>query len=276
MKKFLLINGLLMIVFLAANYAILLYVNQSLEKEFVGEFEIFEFESDTYDYVNVGTSHGSVSFDWKTLELNGLNLAKSGQPLIEDNFLLNQHADYISDETVIIIPISFHTLCMDQELSAKTQSIYIDSFKLLGMVRSDRTLEFLFDRKDGDYPPDAFNYDRFTPNSLKPSECTHDELEESIDALDDILNSFPNSILVTTPYYLESLDSVDEFNIFYSTVEEISQIYDVPYYDYSRDERFNDPQYFYNNTHLNTLGREKFTQYFYDEVLTQLNTDNSN
>ena len=273
MKKFIFINGILLFIFLLANFFVGRYINQSIEEEFVGEFEVFELGEEPFDYVNVGTSHGSVSFNWKTLNLNGLNLAKSGQPLIEDAFLLDQHSDHFNEETLVIIPISFHTFCMEQELSAKTQSIYLDPLKLLGMVRSDRVLEYIFDRNNGDYPPDDFNFERFTPNSLSPSECDEPSIEESTNAVIEIINEYPNSVLVTTPYYVESLSIIDEFQDFYEIIDQISKTSDTPYYDYSRDERFNDTKYFYNNTHLNTLGREQFTKYFYDEVLNKMLND---
>lgn len=270
LKKFFIINLIFLFIFLLLNLGVFLFVSRSLDQEFVGEFEIFDLEDAQFDYVNVGTSHGSVSFDWKGSNINGLNLGKSGQPLIEDLFLLNQHNRYFDEDFLTIIPISFHTLCMDQNLTAKTQSLYVDEFKLLGMVRTDRIMEFIFDKKDGEYPADEFNLERFTPNIIQPSSCSDDIQNQALEIIDEIIEKYPNSILVTTPYYPESLSSIENFENFYSQMNRIINEHSINYFDYSRDERFNNTEYFYNNTHLNSTGREMFTELLFEEVLKSI------
>jgi lysophospholipase L1-like esterase len=46
---------------------------------------------------------------------------------------------------------------------------------------------------------------------------------------------------------------------FYDTVEKIKAEYNVPYLDYSHDDRFmNDKNLFFDSSHLNKSGRNKF------------------
>lgn len=271
MKKFIVTNIILLLLFLIISFSLNHHISQNLEKEFVGEFEVFDLDNDSYDFINVGTSHGSFSFDWKSLDLNGLNLAQSNQPLIEDLFLLEKHERYFNDGSIIVLPISFHSFCMEQELSAKTKTLYLDNVKLLGMVRTDRIIRYMFDQKDGEYPSDAFDFERFSPEIIKPSNCSQEHTEKVIDVIDEIIESYSNVVLVTTPYYYESLNDYDSFQSFYKTVETISDRHNLEYFDYSRDPRFHDTKYFINNTHLNSLGRLMFTEYFYNEVLNTTN-----
>ena len=271
MKKFIQINLFLMIIYFISNFAFNWYLTEYLEVQYLGEFENYDLSNEPYDYVNVGTSHGSVSFDWKTHDINGLNLGSSGQPLVQDQFLLKQHENYLDNDVKVIVPISFHTFCMDQNLLPGAETIYNDSIRLLGMVRTDWVLRYLINNENKSYPSDSFDFDRFNPNAIKPAECSEDQVQTSMNIINEIINEYENVILVTTPYYVESLSEIEYFNQFYSNINQIITTHNVNYFDYSRDERFNDTKYFYNNSHLNTLGRDKFTEYFYNEVLSPTN-----
>ena len=80
-------------------------------------------------------------------------------------------------------------------------------------------------------------------------------------------------VMITTPFLNEYNDVVAKKNPafyedFYGIINEVSAQTGVPYYDYSRDERFSwDYSLFSDTTHLNRDGGLKFTKIVTEEVL---------
>ena len=269
MKRYLLIiNLLLLICYAAINIAFSNWKNDILKSRFIGEFQTQEIV-DSFQVVNTGTSHGSVSFDWKNNpDINGLNLGRSGQPPYWDRYLLEYYKGSLSD-AVIIVPISFHTLCMSDEYDP-LYSLYESNFPFLGIGSTQYTMDLLNRfNKDKDIPFDSFNINDFSPASIRPRSCDTIDISRNIQHIEMIIEAFDYVVLITTPYYHPSLDEISYFQSFYEAVNSIATDNNVSYYDYSRDERFSNTDYFYNSTHLNTLGRTKFTNIVIDEIMSK-------
>ncbi len=71
-------------------------------------------------------------------------------------------------------------------------------------------------------------------------------------------------ILITTPYsdIYNSADEFDDdfFELFYGLIDDVSEEYDVPYWDYSHDEKYSGDIYlFYDDDHLNRQGQKLFS-----------------
>ncbi len=236
---------------------------------YVGEFNPYYMDEETFfDYVNVGTSHGSVSIVY---EDNGLNLARSGQSFKYDYLLLDFYKEHISDETIIIVPISMHSFCNVFQGTIYEQ--YEDDYMpILGMKNFTRYIGNILTSKDiysKGYKPDEFDFD-YTKNSAEPNlTCNEDILIENIGYVESIIDNFPNKIvLVTTPYYYEAI-SEDEStrDKWYSIIAELDNRREgVVYLNYLLDERFFDTELFYNISHLNTPGRRYFSEILFNDI----------
>ena len=269
-KKYIITLIIVLFVYLIVSYSFEMYKKDFLEANFYGEFQNYPLTG-RIDVINTGTSHGSVSFDWKNQGLiNGVNFARSGQPLSYDMFLLENYRSQIKN-AIIVVPISFHTLCMESRFFYPVDSIYNNSHAFIGLHQSRESISFLLNhRKDRPYYSDTFrDLDNVLPE-IVPSKC---ELEIELINLEYIYSIYENFsetnkiILVTTPYYLPSLGEVDLFKDFYNNIDKVVSELELDYYDYSRDPRFNYSNLFYNKDHLNSEGRKLFTYLFTTEVL---------
>ncbi len=76
-------------------------------------------------------------------------------------------------------------------------------------------------------------------------------------------------ILITTPYtpYYTDLVSEDFYKEFYQTIQTISEDTGAPYYDYSKDPRFQQNlSYFADPDHLNAVGSAYFTSLIEEDI----------
>jgi hypothetical protein len=268
MKKLILFNLMIWILYFTANLLVLIFLDHSLNDNYLAPYFVYPMGDIEYNVVNLGTSHGEVGFKWDTdnenSHLRGLNLGLSSKPLKYDYFLLKYYESNIDSDALILLPISFHTLCMSNETYTPIDAIYNNNLPLRGMVR----LNILWDMISypTNYPDDIFEPPSY-PNSLVPIECDEDKINDSVGYIEKIANIYDNVVLLTTPYHHESLANIEEFNEFYSQVEYIQSLLNLTYYDYSRDLRFKSELYFYNSSHLNSKGRELFTEIVIDEIV---------
>jgi len=267
MKKSLLITNLMLIfVFITSNIIFIMWRTSLLSEKVIGEFQTQDV-IDSIQVVNTGTSHGSVSFDWKSNNrINGLNLGRSGQPLFWDNYLLNFYSNSVND-SLILVPISFHTFCMSDEYTP-LEAIYESQIPLLGIVSTQQAIDLVRRANtDNPFPNDTFNFRGFSSNSIEPRSCSAEDVSRNVEHIKRIIDSFDKVVLLTTPLYIPSLKDLEYFDDFYNVIDSIVDSKKVDYFDYSRDNRFNSSDYFYNSTHLNTSGREKFTNIVIDEIV---------
>ncbi len=68
---------------------------------------------------NFGSSHGEYGFDYSEIELNGFNFALSSQSLFYDLQILKKYLSNISENGIILIPISYFSLT-SQEVGFET------------------------------------------------------------------------------------------------------------------------------------------------------------
>ena len=271
MKKFIFINLTILVMYIILNISLSIYLTEFLKTNSIGEYQNYSFDG-VVNVVSVGTSHGSTSFNWELInELNGVNLARSGQPVTYDLQLLNHYDEFIDHETLIIVPLSLHTFCMEQSNFSDLDAIYDDGLYLLGFVRTSKifyALENVFVGRK--FPQDQYD------GSFAPSEipewfwnCTNERKQEVIDKLVEISSSYSNVVFITTPRFIPTNQDIDYYNQFYDLVTVMLELTNRDYYDYSFDNRFDDVSYFYNSGHLNSSGREKFTKIIIDEVVSK-------
>lgn len=267
MKRIITLNAIILLVYFLLSNAFLEWKDEYLANHYPGEFQNFTF-SVPVNVVNTGTSHGSVSFDWKSQEIvNGVNLGRSGQPFSYDLLLLNKYSSYIKD-ALVVVPISFHSFCLVNENYPPVEGLFEENLPFLGMVQSTISMHLLRDSREvRSFPADDYpNHFGVTPSISPRLDCEASIIENNINLLIEVVKNY-NVVLVTTPYYLRSLREPEAFTHFYEIINGITDVYDVVYIDYSRDVRFNDHNLFYHATHLNTNGRLLFTDIFINEVM---------
>ena len=267
MKKAIFLNLIILSIYFGTSFTISNWKENYLLNNYPGEFQNFTL-TDDIDVVNVGTSHGSVSFDWKIVnDVKGINLGRSGQPFLTDEYLLEKYSDFL-ENSLLIVPISFHSFCLANEIYTPVAALFESALPFFGIVQTTASINLLSDsRGDRPFPADMFsNHNDVKPNLTPRLDCDKDTIDGNLEILSNLTNKY-SVVLVTTPYYSPSLANINEFNEFYDLINSITTTYDLTYYDYSRDSRFNHSSYFYNSTHLNTKGREIFTKLFIEEVL---------
>lgn len=245
------------------------YLSNYLETNYVGEYQNYVFKTKV-DVINLGTSHGSTSFNWELFDnFDGVNLARSGQPISYDLQLLTHYSEYIDKDTLIIILLSLHTFCMDQDNFSDLDAIYGGGFPLFGFVRTSKIYYMLESIIIGrSFPEDKYG-GLIEPGFGNDSfwNCTNSETDEVVDNILKISNQFHNVIFVTTPRYTPTNHNRDYYNVFYMNVNKTLELTKREYYDFSFDERFDNIEYFYNSHHLNSLGRERFTQIIIEDIM---------
>jgi hypothetical protein len=77
-------------------------------------------------------------------------------------------------------------------------------------------------------------------------------------------------VLVTTPYskaYNKLFFGKEwQDKYYFDIINDISLKFEVPYFDYSYDERLSDNKYFSDCDHLNAIGRKKFSALFFNDL----------
>lgn len=268
MKKLIVINGLLLVFYLMSNIIVQGWLDVKINDNFTAPYLTYSMQGGIYNVVNLGTSHGELGFDWRNTNndvIKGLNLGLSGKPFKYDYFLLNYYENHIDLDAIILLPISFHSLCMTQDTYSPIDSVYNVKVPLFGMVRLNYIWDLLISYPK-EYPNDEFNSD-YISKSIIPIKCDHDILEKSINYISKIAQIYPNLVIITTPYYVDALAEPFEFNEFYRVVNKITTEYNLPYFDYSRDVRFNHSSFFFDTTHLNTKGRRLLTNIVIEEII---------
>ena len=270
MRKLVILNVALLILYLLLSFGFSEWRADYLDVTFYGEFQNFSV-SESFDVVNTGTSHGSVSFDWKiTKNLNGLNLARSSQSFQQDLFLLNNYKDDVFN-AIIIVPVSFHSFCFTDYDYNPILKLFGNQLPFFGISQTAASIDLLINSEiDRPFPNDEFINEDFFVNKLKPSKCNATIVNRNLNYLIEIISTY-DVVLITTPYYYEYLDDLIFFREFYDILNNLVTDYEIKYYDYSRDARFMNKSYFFDPSHLNQEGRIKFTEIVIEEILLNYN-----
>jgi hypothetical protein len=267
-KSFVANNIIILLVFLFANILVRYSLDEQLGYTYRSEFQESILIDGVYDYVSVGTSHGINSIDFNSHRVHEINLAKAGQPFKYDLEKLYFYERFIDNKTVVIVPISFHSFCLDNEEWLPHEVIYNYSFPILGMSRILTLRTYITTTAD----ELAGNLMSFNAKNdfIIPPDC---DVSNAKGYLELIIQEHENVVLITTPYLSQYLGSYQDFNNFYSIVSELSENYNVDYIDYSRDERFQNLSYFNDATHLNSIGRGIFTNILISDLEELLNPE---
>lgn len=261
---------LVLLIYVLANLLLDGYIRNYRNQYFVGEYDIFPI-SDSYDYINLGRSIGADSFNWKVNEeYKGLNMGMAGKSLKTDLMLLNFYGNLVSENTLIIIPITFSFFCSDEMPYTPIETIYNYDFPLFGMVQTNASIGYFLRSQGYINRPTRNNSipSDYQPKSLyEPDICDNSNLNLYIELIKQMQSITTNIVLIITPHYVEFVDKKenDEFVWFYENVNYLVEETKVKFIDYSDLEELQNKDYFHDFTHLNQRGRDIFTKFFVDD-----------
>lgn len=241
----------------------------------------------------------------------GFNMALGAQTLVYDEALLNHYYGCLQEDATVIISIMFKSLYESEPEAEDAPSNITRYYQILSRATmpawnlrdaiSYQYLPVLANRREGlrqifiekgilpddkeaeqDIPLLSNKEDVILAEGRRRAESftqlSGDQiLGEQYEALLRMINKCKSDgkqvILVTTPtmpYFYEGF--TDAFmQQFYQDMEAISQEYEVPYYDYTGDERFMEYQYYRDTDHLGDYGAVVFTEEFLKDHAEELN-----
>lgn len=296
--KILLLVSICSFILITVNY---LFISTNCYKENLIDSELAKFDNipQSISFANLGTSHGRDSFAFNSI--NGqFNFALGSQYLMYDYKLLEQYCNNFSENATIILPISYFSLYRNP--FSEENKFASQNFRYYHILKPTKIINFEFSEYMRAKLPVMYlkNTVFFLRNSSSPKESK----PESTAFLDNgagaakghmnlILSENPqiefnaaeyeslqkiisfckennlNLVFVTTPLTDKYLENFDE-NImrkFYSDINKISTENNIPYLDYSKDERFtSDYSLFRNSDHLNKSGANKFTKIILEDI----------
>lgn len=252
--------------------------------------------SNSYDVINVGSSHGKYAFFYDNDDLSGLNLANISQSFYYDFEILKQYKAGIEEGTKVLIPVSLFSFYKSREDSKKFYYNILDKESLIGISSKEYYSNILFSitqspvnfikdliivvkGRDIYKWPSNINDERKKEVAIGKAE-SHLGLDSDTDYLDlpddninilcemirliENLNAVP--ILVTTPLSYMYNNQVTEkiftnrINMNIESVEEILG-HKLRYLDYSHNEMFsNNLDMFADSDHMSKSGAKEFTK----------------
>lgn len=269
MVKFVRLNITILLLFLILNFLVRISLNSQLANSFRNEFDTSILSDEPYDFLSIGTSHGVRSIDFNYYGVHGLNIAKAGQPFRYDLKKLHYYEKLYDNFTLLVIPVSFHSLCHDEENWLPHETIYNNQFPIVGMENILTLRAYFLETGYNLALMQSNDFNASFYGEISPTNC---DSYLGISYLESILELHKNSVLITTPYLEEYLVSQNEFYEFYSEIYRITDEFNITYLDYSRDNRFQNRAYFMDATHLNSIGRRKFTKILLDDLQKVLNS----
>ena len=290
--KYFLFKIALFIVVLGISFIYLFHKRPNL---YVEKFTLI---STTYDIINLGTSHGGgIKYDVVNDSVfKGKGFERLGNTLYYDFQNYKFLKPYLKEGAVVIIPLSYFSFGLDENRTDYDDpSTFVNDFYFY--LPSDFIYEYSFRKKTEVYLNRAklnFNSiinDRF-PNSPSPASLLnlHQHVQFAVEKhkkmavysdpeknvtyltslIEDIQKSGFKPVLLTTPYYEGYSHGFGKEwlnTYYYNHINQVLNKNDIPYLNYSRDDRFiSHPEYFHNSDHFNQNGARYFTRILFDDL----------
>lgn len=253
---------------------------------------------------NLGSSHGAYDFSYDKIMDMGytcFNFANTSQSYDYDYAILKEFGHYMTDDSVLFIPVSYFSFNNEVVNSTEAEAMSIRYYHLLSpenIPNYDPYVDIITNRlpilSAGEdilqllpnlnivltvhAANDGIDVERFVRLSQerysrhfdnKDEYFMPERIEELYDIIDYCKEHGITPVLITTPFtkYYIDLVSQDFLLEFQETVNTIATDTNVSYYDYSHDERFYENlEHFSDSDHLSQEGAVYFTDILWDEV----------
>ncbi|GHU81687.1 hypothetical protein FACS189415_0540 [Bacteroidia bacterium] len=238
------------------------------------------------------------------LSLFAYNLASEGQGTYCDNLLLNKYLPLIPKLKYVILCVNIHNLCFERSTEVEffyskffdisfENKYYKESFlESFFVYNPQKTVSLIIENikhenekgigekgwrgqaisQYGDLlsePKNKLKADTFN-GELELGRYDNNALEYLESAIETLESNNITPILITCPIYYRMRRLLDEriLNRVEETANYLKQKYNIIYFDFTDDERFEMEDY-YDSDHLNTSGAEKLTKEL-DSVIEEL------
>lgn len=279
------------------------YMIRQVPNPYKYKYEWMQMNAENIEILIFGSSHTFYGLRPNYFSRKAFNLANVSQENEQDFFLLKYWADRYKHLKTVIIPISSYTWFSkglehgSESFRCRYYKIYMDcnmypnlsvyNFELSDFNIAKKKISQIF------YPKENPGYDQYGwGNEFKLSQKDKKTWEDgteakaaiqrhSVKSWDQIEVNYERMkeiaifckkhniqlILVTTPCwhkYYEKLNK-KQLDKMYELTYQFQKEFDIPYFDYLRDQRFcaND---FYDSNHLSDIGAIKFTKILNDDI----------
>lgn len=259
--------------------------------------DIFPEENEIFDYVVVGHSHARDSFDFDLTRQNGINLALSAQTIEWSDKMLQQYEEHFSDETSIIVEVSYGSFCTDiqepliryvpmgfsiKEIGIELEDYIIDRF--LPLIGFNGAWDYFLNDQIhfADIQSEFNSEEELNANALAyfnsnfiDSNCSQENIDRNHTDLINLIEYQKNKgrevLLYSAPIYHEVSknfsNSIPKLELSSALINQLSSNYELDYYDfYNLDFITSDFENFRNANHLNSAGAELFMEHFFNLI----------
>ena len=253
--------------------------------------------------VNLGSSHELFGIQYEFVpEINSWNFALTAQPFFYDYSILKNYVSHLSEEAVVLIPVSYFEITQRLDYSDYRKRYYrilprslMDTWSLreyliyskIPVFSAGKNLIKIFKADDTSaddidffYPDDDFllKYSIKKHNSwTSPKiEFGQEGYEKNISEVSSIIDFCYSNNLVPVLISLPVTDILNEQfendNDFFEKFEQFStdlcnKYPDLIYLDYSRNKAFTtNHTFFCDGDHMNKLGAEKYTKALVEDL----------
>lgn len=249
------------------------------------------------DILFVGSSHCYRGYDPRFFQHKGLrvfNMGSTGQTPLTSYYLLRQYGDDLNPKLMVL---DLYWTMMQQDGAESTLDLLVNvetNWNIVKMVLATKNIlavnALLSDCLNFRQPPLAeVSPVRSTDDTYVPGgfvETTRNALLPEVELapytitihplqlkyLERIIQSAQKEgievVLVTSPVSSAYRNSIINYELWSSTIFDLSQRYHLQHIDFNHDEFFtSSPAFFYDRDHLNTHGVREFNKRFYQRLL---------
>lgn len=264
---------------------------------------------DHVEIANVGSSHGAYDFiydEWVEDGYSCFNFGNVSQTYAYDLALLREYGEYLDDDCVLFIPVSYFSFNNETVNESEAQALSVKYYHCLS-PQNIPDYDLFTDIVTARFPILSAGEDllKLLPDKLTVSAQENEEDEPEMDSaavaefadraaarFDRHFNNKENyflpereaqlreiisycqergitPVLITTPFSVYYTTPVPEdfLDRFHSTVNQIASDTGVNYYDYSHDNRFMENlTLFSDSDHLNDEGAQYFMEILEEEI----------
>lgn len=278
--------------------AILLEIKlRQIPNPYKHKYEWMQKNSDNVETIILGSSHTFFGINPKYLDDNAFNMANVSQDIVHDISLLKYWEKRYKHLKTVMYPISYFSFFSqglkdgNENYRCRYYKLYMDcdiypDFSLYNLEISDprtaigKMVNFL--KKETNHSCNEYGWgDTYMlsrknniqwKNGSEAEAAVKRHTADNWDNIDDNYNLLKalamfckerniQLILITTPCWHTYYDNLDEkqWAKTYELIDELQEEFDVPYYDFLKDERF-EADDFYDSNHLSDVGAEKFSK----------------
>ncbi|MEG1931318.1 MAG: hypothetical protein RR131_09290, partial [Anaerovorax sp.] len=259
------------------------------------------------ELANTGSSHGVHGLDYTGLGYTTFNFALDSQSMVYDYNLVHYYRDHFQENGVVLIVLSYFSFWGDEfaddMFEAKNRRYfaildqdhmrfksekekYLSKYFSVAEIADNhiRTVFKTVEKEDSQVknPQEGAEYSieevgelraKYHLTFMEEKGVLKPMVAENVMAVEHLITLCQDHklqpVLITTPYlsYYNKWFDQDMKASFYKKINGFVEKYQVPYWDYSADDRFaNSEKYFLDTDHLNEVGAKTFTSIVVEDL----------